>query len=176
LTTSQKVNERPIESIFTIPSGAIFTDERTHRVYLWRIWDRTKPLVMFILLNPSTANETLDDPTVKRCIGFAKRWGYGGVFMCNVFTLVSTDPKALNKEQNIAMGASLAMRVIREKCDKAIAGWGTYVTQVRQWEDRVERIKRDLSPLYCLGLTQDGHPKHPLYLPYNTPLIEYSEV
>lgn len=170
-----KVDERPRESIHTLPSGAIFTDERTHRIYLWRIWDRTKPLVMFILLNPSTANETLNDHTVRKCIGFAKRWGYGGIFMCNVFTLVSTDPKALNKEPNIAMGASLAMKVIRQKCEKAVVGWGSYITQVRQWEDRVERIKWDLSPLHCLGVTKDGHPRHPSRLPYTTQLIEFPE-
>ncbi len=139
------------------PSGAVFTDERTHRLYLWRRWDKEKPC----------ADERLDDPTVRRCIGFAARWGYGGIFMCNVFTLVSTDPKKLNVETPIAMGASLAMRVIRGRCNKAVAGWGNLITQGRQSEERVERIKRELSPLHCLGLTKLGHPKHPLYLPYS---------
>jgi len=156
------------------PSGAVFTDERTHRLYLWRRWDKEKPSVMFIGLNPSTAGERLDDPTVRRCIGFAARWGYGGIFMCNVFTLVSTDPKKLNVETPIAMGASLAMRVIRGRCSKAVAGWGNLITQVRQGEERVERIKRELSPLHCLGLTKLGHPKHLLYLPYSVELTTFS--
>jgi len=155
------------------PSGAVFADERTHRLYLWRRWDKEKPRLMFIGLNPSTADERHDDPTVRRCVSFAKRWGYGGIFMCNVFTLVSTDPKKLNVETPMAMGANLAMRVIRRRCSKAVAGWGNLITQVRVGEEQVERIKRDLSPLHCLGLTKLGHPKHPLYLPYTVKLTEY---
>ena len=156
------------------PSGAIFTDNRTHRLYLWRRWNKERPWVMFIGLNPSTADERLNDPTVRRCIGFAARWGYGGIFMCNVFTLVSTDPKKLNVQTPIAMGASSAMKVIRGRCSKAVAGWGNLITQVRQGEERIEQIKQKLSPLYCLGMTKQGHPRHPLYLPYSTELIAYN--
>jgi len=155
------------------PAGAVFTDDRTHRLYLWRRWDKARPWVMFIGLNPSTADERLDDPTVRRCVGFAARWNYGGIFMCNVFTLVSTDPKKLNVEPPIARGASLAMKVIRDRCKIAVAGWGNLITQARDGEDRVERIKRELSPLYCLGLTKLGHPKHPLYLPYSVKPVEF---
>ena len=156
------------------PSGAVFTDDRTHRLYLWRRWNEQKPWVMFIGLNPSTANEGVNDPTVRRCVGFAKRWGYGGMFMCNVFTLVSTDPKKLNVETPIALGASLAMRVIRGRCSKAVAGWGNLITQVRVGEEQVERIKRALSPLDCLGMTNLGQPRHPLYLPYSVELVTFS--
>ena len=156
------------------PSGAVFADDRTHRLYLWRRWNKQGPWLMFIGLNPSTADERLNDPTVRRCIGFAEKWGYGGIFMCNVFTLVSTDPKKLNVETPIAMGAGLAMREIRSRCRGAVAGWGNLITQVRQGEERVERIKRELSPLQCLGLTKLGHPKHPLYLPYSVELTTFS--
>jgi hypothetical protein len=153
------------------PSGAVFTEDRLHRLYLWRRWNKEGPWVMFIGLNPSTADERLNDPTIKRCIGFASRWGYAGMFMCNVYTLVSTDPKKLNTEIPVAMGAGLTMRVIRELCKGAVAGWGNLITQVRDGEDRVERIKQDLSPLHCLGITKLGHPRHPLYLPYSAKLI-----
>ena len=156
------------------PSGAVFADDRTHRLYLWRRWNKQGPWVMFIGLNPSTADERLNDPTVRRCIGFAEKWGYGGIFMCNVFTLVSTDPEKLNVETPIAMGAGLAMREIRSLCREAVAGWGNLITQVRQGEERVERIKRELSPLQCLGLTKLGHPKHPLYLPNSVQLTTFS--
>ena len=90
-----------------------------------------------------------------------------GLFRYNAFTLVSTDPKKLNTEEPIAMGASLAMRGIRTRCNEAIAAWGNLITLVRGWEDRVNRIKNDLSPLHCLGVTKLGHPRHPLYLPYS---------
>ena len=150
------------------PSGAVFTDDRTHRLYLWRRWAKSGPWVMFIGLNPSTADERLNDPTIRRCIGFAQKWGYSGMFMCNAYSLVSTDPKKLNAEAPIAMGAQLAMRVIRTRCKEAIAAWGNQITLIRDWEDRVDRIKNDLSPLQCLGVTKLGHPRHPLYLPYST--------
>lgn len=156
------------------PSGAVFTDDRTHRLYLWRRWNIEQPWVMFIGLNPSTADERLNDPTVRRCIGFAERWGYGGLFMCNVFSLVSSDPKKLNKEIPIARGCHLAMRVIRTRCIEAIAAWGSLIIQVRDGEERVKRIKQDLSPLSCLGLTNGGHPQHPLYLPYNANKRKFS--
>lgn len=93
--------------------------------------------------------------------------------MCNVFTLVSTDPKALNREIPLAQGSNLAMRVIRDKCKEAVAGWGALITQVKNWEDQVERIEHDLYPLSCLGMTKDGHPRHPLYLSYESKLLAY---
>src|SRR3546814_16904510 len=64
---------------------------------LWRIWDDTKPQCMFIMLNPSTADADLDDPTIRRCIGFAKSWGYGGLQVCNLFAYRSTEPRELLK-------------------------------------------------------------------------------
>ena len=155
------------------PSGAVFAEDRTHRLYLWRRWNNNLPWIMFIGLNPSTADERLNDPTIRREIGFAVRWGYGGLFKFNAFTLVSTDPAKLNIETPIVLGADLAMRVARERCDKAVAAWGNLITRVRGWEDRVERIKRDLSPLYCLGTTRQGHPRHPLYLPGDSELTAF---
>ncbi len=152
------------------PSGAVFTDDRTHRLYLWRRWKREGPWVMFVGLNPSKADGRLNDPTIRRGIGFAQQWGYSGMFWCNAYTLVSTDPKKLNTEAPIAMGAYLVMRVIRLRCDEAIAAWGNQITLVRGWEDRVDRIKNDLSPLHCFGMTKQGHPRHPLYLPYDAQL------
>lgn len=157
------------------PSGAVFADDRTHRLYLWRRWEKVGPWVMFIGLNPSTADERLNDPTVRRCIGFAHKWGYSGMFMCNAYTLVSTDPKKLNTETPIVRGAQLAMRVIRNRCEKAIAAWGNQIVLVRDWEDRVVRIKKDLSPLHCLGVTKLGHPRHPLYLPYSEQVGVYEK-
>ena len=156
------------------PSGAVFAEGRTHRLYLWRRWNNSLPWIMFIGLNPSTADERLNDPTVRRCIGFADKWGYGGIFMCNVFTLVSTDPKKLNTGTAVVIGADLAMRVIKERCIKAVAAWGNLIIKVRSGEDRVARIKRDLSPLDCLGMTKLGHPRHPLYLSYAVELVTFS--
>ena len=73
--------------------GARFSESRTHRYALWRIWEKGAPMVMFVGLNPSTADETQDDPTIRRCIDFAKRWGYGGLYMLNIFAFRATNPK-----------------------------------------------------------------------------------
>ena len=155
------------------PSGAVFAEDRTHRLYLWRRWNNNLPWIMFIGLNPSTADERLNDATVRRCIGFADRWGFGGLFMCNVFTLVSTDPKRLNSSTPLVVGADLAMRVVRDRCQEAVAAWGGLIVKVRGSESRVDLIKTDLSPLYCLGTTKQGYPRHPLYLPYSAEKVGF---
>ena len=67
------------------PSGAVFAGDRTHRLYLWRRWEKNGPWVMFIGLNPSTADERLNDPTVRRCMGFAQKWGYSGIMLSRWF-------------------------------------------------------------------------------------------
>lgn len=156
------------------PSGAVFSDERTHRLYLWRRWNKERPRVMFIGLNPSTADERLNDATVRRCIDFAARWNYGGMFMCNLFTLVSTDPRILSIEPRpVAIGADLAMCEIRRRCELAIVAWGNLITKVRNADSRVEWISGQLWPLHCLGVTKLGHPRHPLYLPKDSQLVEF---
>ena len=77
--------------------GAQFTEDRQYRYALWRIWNEDKPLVMFIGLNPSTANEYKNDPTIRRVMRYAADWGYGGVYMMNLFAWVTPYPKELEK-------------------------------------------------------------------------------
>lgn len=78
---------------------ATLSEDRKYRYTLTRIWDETKPKVMFIGLNPSTADETKDDPTIIRCINFAKSWGYGGLEMTNLFAFRATNPKVMKNEK-----------------------------------------------------------------------------
>lgn len=76
-------------------SDAELSKCRTYRYALWRTWDESKPFAMFVGLNPSTADELEDDPTIRRCINFSKLWGYGGLCMVNLFAYRATDPTAL---------------------------------------------------------------------------------
>lgn len=76
---------------------AKLSDCRTYRYELWRTWDESKPYAMFIGLNPSTADETEDDPTIRRCINFAKTWGYGGLCMTNLFAYRATQPEDMKR-------------------------------------------------------------------------------
>lgn len=149
-----------------IESNASFSPDRRYRFALWRFWDE-RPKVMFVCLNPSTADEIKNDATVRRCIAFAHQWGYGGVYVCNIFGLRSTNPKGLFVEPDpVGRGNDLVMITIRKRVEKAVAAWGNHGT----FGDRWKRVVENLAPLWCFGLTKLGQPKHPLYLGNNTEL------
>ncbi len=143
--------------------GANISTCGKYRYSLWRIWDNSKKAVAFIGLNPSTADETNDDPTIRRCIGFAKSWGYGGIYMLNIFAFRATDPANLKKAA-LPVGYNnnfyLTERV--RESGVAIACWGVHGAYESRGVKVIELLGR--GNLFCLGLTRDGHPKHPLYL------------
>ena len=89
-------------------AGAEFSKDRKYRYRLWREWNKTKPAVLFVMLNPSTADELVLDSTVSRCLSFAKEWGYGRLEVANLFALRATDPKELNKVED-PVGGSLRL-------------------------------------------------------------------
>lgn len=155
-------------------SGAIFSACGTWRYQLWRRWSNT-PLFVVVGLNPSTADETHNDPTITRCIGFAKREGYGGLLMLNLFALRATSPQALKcfwdpigPENDEVIGA------VCQNLDRIVVAWGN---QGGYWgRDRkvCNLIQTSTPHIQCFGLTQQGHPRHPLYLRKTTPLIQFS--
>lgn len=117
---------------------------------------------MFIGLNPSTADETKDDPTIRRCRNFAKAWGYDALCMTNLFGYRATDPNEM-KDQIGPLGKDNLPTIERlaKEAGVVIAAWGVHGTHLDQ--DKVVRAL--LTDLQCLGKTKDGHPRHPLYLP-----------
>lgn len=141
--------------------GAILSDNRQYRYCLWRIWDNKKSLVMFIGLNPSTADENHDDRTIKRCIGFAKEWGYGGIYMTNLFAYRSTSPKNLYEVVSpIGDNNDRFISEYADRCKLIIACWGNH----GRYLDRSLEVKKLINNLYCLELNNSGEPKHPLYV------------
>ena len=134
-----------------------------YRYRLERWWDENRPAVMFVMLNPSTADAFQDDRTISRCIAFARQWGYGGLLVGNLFALRSTDPKALRRcDDPVGPLNDGALLDMAENAALVIAAWGTKGTFLR----RNEAVLQLLPMLvYALKLTQDGHPRHPLYLP-----------
>jgi len=78
-----------------LDAGALLDEDGLYRWRLWRLWDASRPRLLWVLLNPSTADARDDDPTLRRCVGYAVRWGYGAVDLVNLFALRSTDPRAL---------------------------------------------------------------------------------
>ena len=152
--------------------GAILDHNRTHRLLLWRFWN-DKPRMLFVGLNPSTANEIEDDPTVRRLCGFALRWGYGGIYVCNVFSQITPDPKYLMSETAIHSADTHVIKMAVELTTMAVCGWGDGIEKAPYGKARANTIRNYLRAPMCFGLTSKLNPKHPLYLPYDTDLGEY---
>ena len=141
--------------------NAILSEDRKYRYVLSRIWDETKPKVMIIGLNPSTADETEDDPTIGRCISFSKSWGYGGVYMLNLFAFRATQPKDMfNAENPIGLENNSYIEIYSKKVDKIVCAWGNHGT----YKNRGNEIREKFDKLFYLKLNQTGEPAHPLYL------------
>ena len=140
---------------------AAFSPCRRYRYALCRQWDNTKPTVLFIGLNPSTADEENDDPTLVRCINFAKSWGSGGVCMANLFAYRATKPKdLLARKRVIGKDNNDWLLDLAKDADKVIAAWGND----GRYLSRSTQVKKLIEPLHCLKLNKSGEPAHPLYL------------
>ncbi len=146
-----------------VDSGANIDETGRYRYNLWRTWDPSRRTVAFCMLNPSTADETLEDPTIRRCIGFARSWGFGGVSIVNLFALRSTDPRALYDEpdpvgpyNDSSIAAASGVHAL------VVAAWGVHGALRGRGEEVRRRVL--LGPVHHLGLTKNGHPRHPLYL------------
>lgn len=142
-------------------NGAEFSKCRKYRYALWRIWDKNKPFVMFIGLNPSKANEEKTDNTITRVKGFAFNWGYGGVYMLNCFPYISTNPDNLKDNGNTAKNDYWLYK-IANKCDKIIFAWGAFKIVKELGRDK-ELIKM-FPNAEALIINKDGTPRHPLYV------------
>lgn len=144
-------------------SGAHFSRCREFRYALWREWDAARPRVMLIGLNPSTADAARNDPTIRRCIGFAREWGFGGLWVLNLFAFRATYPGELKAAADpVGPRNDAWIRSVARRTDRVVAAWGNdggfmaRSTRVRgMLKDRLEVIR----------LNAGGEPAHPLYLP-----------
>jgi hypothetical protein len=126
---------------------------------------------MFIGLNPSTADGTRDDPTVKRMVSFAQRWGYGKLFLGNLFAFRSTDPAQLRSQADpVGPDNDLYLVLMSAHSDLVIAAWGAHGAL----HNRGDAVRKLILPLFHLGLTNNNQPKHPLYLPKTTPFQKWA--
>ena len=140
--------------------NATFSRCKQYRYTLSRQWDQGDS-VIFIGLNPSTANDKHDDPTVRRCIGFAKSWGFGRLVLVNLFGFRATDPSVLTTiDDPIGPSNDRVIRQILNDMSLVVVAWGTRGRML----ERDQRLLSWLPHPYCLGLTKSGFPKHPLYL------------
>jgi hypothetical protein len=152
-------------------SGAIFSPCEGYRGLLWRSWDRQKPMLGCIWLNPSTATAEINDPTVTRGINRARAMGYGGLMVGNIFTLRATDPHELRLvDDPIGPAADKHLLQLCGECEMVICGWGFHgVLPGRSGRPRSDEVVDLLvgagHALHALRLTVMGQPGHPLYLP-----------
>ncbi len=146
--------------------GAIFSPMRDYRYALSRTWNSSGKVVNFIGLNPSTADETTDDPTIVRCRNFAMAWGYGGMWMTNIFAWRSTDPKVLLGHRDpVGVGNPEWLRRIAGKVDLVVCAWGVPAKSLQGHARTVAADLQHHAALHMLRLTKEGFPAHPLYLP-----------
>lgn len=155
--------------------GAVFSPCRTWRYQLWRLWGeagKVNNVCAFVGLNPSTADESLDDPTIRRCIRFARDWGHDGYVMLNAYAYRATKPKdMLTAVDPVGPDNDQTLRRLRvsDWVTRVVAAWGAHCSTYRQ-RQVLTAIGREVE---CLGLTKDGRPKHPLYLPANSQPVTF---
>jgi hypothetical protein len=160
-------------------SSAVFSKCNKYRYSLTRVWNKSKPKIMFLMLNPSTADEVNDDPTIRRCIDFAKTWGFGGLYVCNLFAFRSTDPKGLLEindpfgEQNLTY-----IRKLANKVDTIICAWGNkpILEKILKNKTPYDILNIDILKLNYLELSKDEIPKHPLYLRKNISYTQFKNI
>ncbi len=146
--------------------------ERTYRYVLWREWDKTNSsYAMIVGLNPSTADEKLDDPTIRRCISFAKDEGYGALCVTNLFAFRATIP-AVMKNHSAPIGPDNDEWLIKSasKAGIVITAWGTHGNYLQ----RDLQVMQQLGKLWCLEKTKHGFPKHPLFIKKDTRPIPFN--
>jgi len=150
------------------PRVTVFSDSRLYRYTLWRQWGSTESYAMFIGLNPSTADEVQDDPTIRRCIDFSEQWGFSGLCMTNLFAFRATDPKEMKRCPK-PVGDQNDHWLVECSRDAGliVAAWGNHGKHLGRDEQVIQLIER----LDCFGLTKEKRPMHPLYLPKTSTLI-----
>lgn len=157
-------------------ASATFSPDRVYRYALTRTWNPGGPVVAFVMLNPSTADAFRSDPTIRRCLGFARAWACGGLAVCNLFGLRATDPSALRGHPDpVGPDADLVLADIlgAGRVSHVIAAWGVHGTHLDRDRQVAALLARTGHPLYCLGTTAAGHPRHPLYVRADAPLVPF---
>jgi hypothetical protein len=155
--------------------GAKFSACNNYRYALWRIWDKSKPLVMCIGLNPSKATKVKNDRTITRLESLIKNAGYGGFYMMNLFAYITPYPKQLKYAQDLQGDSNKCFTEISAKCKDVVFCWGGFniLSLYEMFADRVEFMEEMYAGALCFGFCNSGAPRHPLMLKKDTPLIKF---
>jgi len=145
---------------------AEFSIDKKDRYSLKREWDKSKNQILYIMLNPSMADDKNDDPTIRRLINFTKKYNYGGFLVGNIFTKITPNPKEVDKSRGMTNKNFKEVLKLINKVDQIVYAWGNSVEEPKILKELISNPK-------CFGKNFNGTPKHPLYLPKNSKLIAY---
>jgi hypothetical protein len=163
-----------------VQSDALISPCGQYRYWLARQWDADKPRLGIIMLNPSTADASLDDPTIRRCVSFARREDFGGIQVMNLFAFRATSPDDMRAAANPVGPAndqwiSAALRSSAASKRPILAAWGAH-GDFRARANYVTGMARlHGATLVSLGTTKDGHPRHPLYVKGDQPFESFGQ-
>jgi hypothetical protein len=150
-------------------STAVYSDCEHYRYLLTRTWQSSGPKALFVMLNPSTATEIQNDPTVERCERRARALGFGAFRVTNIFAWRATDPREMRAAADpVGPANDAAIFDSAPWADRIICAWGTHGAHLNRGRHVEHMLRATGLPLFHLGLTQGGHPKHPLYISYDT--------
>ena len=145
-------------------AGAEFDGTGAYRYSLWREWDSLRPIVAFVMLNPSTADTAKDDPTIRRCASFARSWGFGSMEVVNLFAYRTSEPRRLlHAPEPVGPANDGYLLDAASRAHTLIVGWGVHGGLLDRGRE-VLGLLAGRSQLHCLGFTQAGQPRHPLYI------------
>jgi hypothetical protein len=169
-TTSLHLRQNTVDGI---EYGAIFDANGSYRYSLWRSWSAYPPRIVFVLLNPSSADERRNDPTIRRCMGFARAWNFGSMEVVNLFASKATDYRELFKV-SAPVGEDNDRFLLQaiERCSTVVLGWGTKGTLLGR-DRQVIQMLAHRKDVYCLGITKEGQPRHPLYIKGDTNMMPF---
>lgn len=145
---------------------AEFSIDKKERYSLKREWDNSKNKILYIMLNPSLADDKNDDPTIRRLINFTKKFNSGGFLVGNIFTTITPNPKELDKSKGMSDKNFEELIKLINKVDQIVYAWGSSIEEPQLLKKLVLNPK-------CFGKNLNGTPKHPLYLPSQTKLINF---
>ena len=148
--------------------NARFSNDKKHRYKLSRHWDLNKPQILYIMLNPSIGNESIDDPTIKRLLSFTRKFDYGGFFVGNLFTYITPNPKTLDTSIGLTNKNLNILHNLVSKVDKVVYAWGNSIEEPNEF-------KKFISGPMCFGKNLNGTPSHPLYLPSSSELESFRD-
>lgn len=149
-------------------STAVYSPCTRYRYLLTRTWNTNGPRALFVMLNPSTATETQNDPTVERCERRARALGFGGFRVTNIFAFRATDPRVMRGQADpVGPDNDAAIAQSAPWANRIICAWGTHGAHLGRGAQVLTLLRACGQPLWHLGLTQAGHPRHPLYIGYD---------